>query len=311
MEYKKVTPLFKYIGGKSWLRDSLRKSMNAILEKNKSIKSYCEPFAGGLGAFLGVYDILIQNGVKEVILNDINSKLINFYTVVKNTPNELIEDYLQIEKGYIATIPSDAHLLHKVKDKDKIKELLTKTNEYYNSRRNDFNKEQTSIRSASLLLFLQHHCFNGVYRENSKGGYNTPFNWEIRIIDEKGVKDKINEANSVFITLNVTFTNKSFNEIDYNKETLYYLDPPYINEDIAENKYHKDGFTVEKQMSLIDSIKDTHFVYSNHANKLLDEKLKEINRELLIQKISRKNIISASSESRKADKVEILVETIT
>lgn len=310
MDYKKVTPLFNYIGGKSWLRNSLRKSVNAILEKKTHINSYTEPFAGGLGAFLGVYDILIQNNVTKVTLNDINAKLINFYNVVKASPDKLIEEYFLLEDECSQTIPKEATKLHKTKDKKSLKEQLVKTNEYYNQKRADFNKAQTPIKSAALLLFLQNHCFNGVYRENSSGGYNTPFNWEARTVDKVKVKEKINEVNQVFTQLNVSFTNKTFSDLTYDKDTLFYLDPPYINEDIGENKYNKDGFTVQKQLDLIDCIKDYSFVYSNHDNKILEDKFTSINRELLTQKIARKNIISASNESRKTDKIEILVETI-
>lgn len=310
MDYKKVSPLFNYIGGKSWLRNSLRKSVNAILEKKTNINSYTEPFAGGLGAFLGVYDILLQHNITSVTLNDINTKLISFYNVVKNNPAKLIDEYIKLEDECQKTIPSEALTLHKTKDKDKLKKLLTATNNFYNKRREEFNKQQKDISSAALLLFLQNHCFNGVYRENSNGGYNTPFNWEARTIDKTKVKEKIQEVNEVFSKLNVTFTNKSFSDLTYDKNTLFYLDPPYINEIISENKYHKEGFTVTKQMELIDCIKDFSFVYSNHDNKILEDKFNSIGRELLTQKIARKNIISASNESRKTDKIEILVETI-
>lgn len=310
MDHKKVSPLFNYIGGKSWLRNSLRKSVNAILEKKTNINSYTEPFAGGLGAFLGVYDILLNHKITSVILNDINSKLINFYNVVKNNPDKLIEEYIKLEDECQKTIPSEALTLNKTKDKDKLKTLLTATNSFYNKQREEFNKQQKDITSAALLLFLQNHCFNGVYRENSKGGYNTPFNWEARTIDKTKVKEKIQEVNEVFSKLNVTFTNKSFSDLTYDKDTLFYLDPPYVNEIISENKYHKDGFTVNKQMELIDCIKNFSFVYSNHDNKILEDKFNSIGRELLTQKIARKNIISASNESRKTDKIELLIETI-
>ena len=93
MEYKKVSTLFNYIGGKGWLKETLRLEISSIL-KNSSIDTYVEPFSGGLGAFLNIYDILIKNNIKKVILNDINAKIINFYTTVKENPELLIKEYI-------------------------------------------------------------------------------------------------------------------------------------------------------------------------------------------------------------------------
>ena len=57
LQYKKVNPPFKYIGGKTWLKDKLRAKVKHQVSKNK-FTAFCEPFCGGLGAFLNVYDIL-------------------------------------------------------------------------------------------------------------------------------------------------------------------------------------------------------------------------------------------------------------
>ena len=75
MDYKKIKPILKYIGGKTWMREHLRKEVSCILKK-QSINHYSEPFSGALGAFLSVYDILIDNNIKKVTLNDLNQHLI-------------------------------------------------------------------------------------------------------------------------------------------------------------------------------------------------------------------------------------------
>ena len=64
MDNIKIKPLFKYIGGKSWLRAELRYLVEKIFENNK-YNSYCEPFVGGLGSFLNIYDILLKNNIKN------------------------------------------------------------------------------------------------------------------------------------------------------------------------------------------------------------------------------------------------------
>lgn len=306
MDYNKVSPLFNYIGGKSWLKNNLRKSVETVLYNKNNIDTYVEPFAGGLGAFLGVYDLLFKNGIKNIVLNDINGKLINFYKVV-NESNNLIENYMKIENEYVETIPLEAKTLHKTKEKDSLKKLLENSESFYKEIRNKFNTNISNVESAACLLFLQNHCFNGVYRENSSGGYNTPFNWEAKIFDREKIEEKINSVKKVFKLFNVEFKVGSFADIEYNKNTLYYIDPPYINEDLVENKYNKSGFTVEMQKDLINRLNGNYFIYSNHDNNILLEEFENFKQELFIQKIARKNIIAASNESRKTDKIEILV----
>lgn len=309
MADKKTMTLFNYIGGKTWLKEHLKKEVAHLLGK-KNLTHYVEPFAGGLGAFLGVYETLLNYGVKNIILNDINTKLINFYTIVRDNPDELVKEYVLLENEYVLTIPEAAKILHKTKDKVILKTLLKSSEEYYKKVRDNFNKAQTATESAASLLFLQNHCFNGVYRENSKGGYNTPFNWEARIYTEEKMREKVMAVHDLFKQFNLEFSNKSFQELTFNEYSLYYLDPPYINEiEALENQYHKDSFNVEKQKQLIQTIKHSAFIYSNHDNDLLLNEFKNNGIMVDIKKIPRKNIISASNESRKTDKVEILVSS--
>lgn len=307
MEQKNTTPLFRYIGGKSWLREHLRRDILNLLSKN-TIDTYVEPFAGGLGAFLGVHDILSSHGVKNIILNDINKKLIILYKMLYENPQGLIQEYMKIENAFRASIPVEAWSMHKAKQKDELKIFLINASDFFKAVRNDFNVETDELQSASQLLFLQNHCFNGIYRENSKGGYNTPFNWEAKYITEERLLERVSAIGKVFNNFNITFTNNSYSELDYNKESLYYLDPPYINEiDTLENKYNKDCFTLNNQKELIRLIKDCVFLYSNHDNELLINEFNKNNMNIEILKIPRKNIISSSNESRKTDKLEILI----
>lgn len=46
----------------------------------------------------------------------------------------------------------------------------------------------------------------------------------------------------------------------FNNETLYYIDPPYINENNIENKYNKDLFNLSNQYDLINKIKNSFFI---------------------------------------------------
>lgn len=333
--YIDVKPLFKYVGGKRWLKEILRKNIkNQLIKGNKEGKpfdTYVEPFVGGMGAFLSVYDVLKENGIKTVIINDINTVLINFYRIVNGEnglkSETLLKTFIGLEKTFDTFVPEIVRKLHPLKDKLKIKDFLAKANNFYLEKRTRFNelvvKEKLSndeiIESSALLMFLQSHCFNGVYRENSKGEYNTPFNWSWKIKNEFHTKNELSDIKKVFKLFNMQIFNKSALEIEYNDEYLYYLDPPYLNEDIEENKYNKDHFGKDEQIKLIELIKDKSFVYSNHKNLTLLNHFgfqKEVegegfleNSNYEIEFVLRKNIVSASVESRQDDKEEIVVSS--
>jgi DNA adenine methylase len=308
MKQQTVSPLFKYIGGKSWLKEELNNTVNKVLKAQPNIDTYVEPFAGGLGAFLGVAETLIQNNIKTVILNDINIKLIQFYKNVYTNSEHLIEKYMEVENAYAETVPHIFFTYDKKIDKELIKASLIPASQYFNQIRSAFNIEQDPIMNSAYLLFLQTHCFNGIYRENSKGGYNTPYNWDARIITEERTREKINNVLNIFNKFDIQFSTGSYALLDYSLNALYYLDPPYLNEDsVIENAYHKDGFGIGEQENLIDNIKNTYFIYSNHNNNLLTDMFKDKNIKVNIKLIPRKNIISASKESRKNDKIEVLI----
>lgn len=301
----KIKPLFKYIGGKSWLRDELRASVLDCL-RNKTITTYAEPFVGGMGSFLGVYDILLENNIKNVILSDVNETLISVYQIIKDNPGVFLKELLIIENCFVDSVDK---YWKSIKDKDELKIKLKEAEQYFNKIKKDFNdnKNIIDVVQAARMVFLQKHAFNGIYRENLKGDYNTPFNWSgSNMLDD--IEVKIMELNELFNKFNIKFNVQSFDLNDYNKNTLYYLDPPYINEGMSENKYNKNVFTVENQIDLINKIKNVNFIYSNHKSKIL---LKEFNKisNLNIKEINRKNTISSNSKSRANDRIEILIKS--
>lgn len=301
-----IKPLFKYIGGKTWMKNHLRQELEHLFSLTKS-ETYVEPFAGGLGAFFGVYDVLLRNGIKNIILNDINPVLIAFYKQVKTNPDFIIKHYVSLENSFNKLIPLNIKNNIKTLSKEDIKVALKDAENFYLEVRDSFNKEKDVEQKTYKLLFLQKHCFNGIYRENSKGEYNTPFNWGVNEFREEDIKEKIQEVQKVFNLFNIEFNNQSYIDISYNKSNIYYLDPPYINDDILENKYNKDVFTAKEQFDLIEKIKDVPFIYSNHKNQKLLDKFNESFDEIHIREIKRKNIISSSAKSRAEDKIEILI----
>lgn len=74
-------PILKWAGGK-------RQILEDIMDKfpTQEINGYHEPFFGGGAVFFRkMHD-------KAVTINDVNSRLINFYRIVAEKPDELIEE---------------------------------------------------------------------------------------------------------------------------------------------------------------------------------------------------------------------------
>jgi DNA adenine methylase len=74
-----VRPFLKWAGGKRQLLSELKKNMP------KKYNTYYEPFIGGGALFFELQR-------SKVVVNDSNWELINCYQVIKEKPEELIED---------------------------------------------------------------------------------------------------------------------------------------------------------------------------------------------------------------------------
>jgi DNA adenine methylase len=330
-----VGKLFKWIGGKKWLSNDLSKIIKENI-KNKQVDCYIEPFAGGLGAFVHLVDDLRDNGIKKIILNDLNNNVINTYGFVKNNPTELFDSFICLVNKYQKTIPQKVYKLNKKNDKDEIKELLKKSRDFYLEKRKRFNliKNNNNIESSVLFLFLMRYCFNGVYRENLKGEFNSPYNWEFSILNVEDKLKSFNHYNKIFNEFNIVFENLDAFEFlkkyeSYYSNSLFYFDPPYLNKtsndndkaphtyqehiellcenknNNSENKYNKEHFGNNHQIKLLGEIKKIKSViFSNHALNIFKVFSNENYFKHII--VYRSNIINSNKNNRKNKIPEIL-----
>ncbi|HRJ15233.1 MAG TPA: Dam family site-specific DNA-(adenine-N6)-methyltransferase, partial [Saprospiraceae bacterium] len=104
------------------------------------IERYFEPFIGG-GAFL--FSMLPNSAT----ISDANPELVNCYQVIRDDVDSLI------------------HSLKRHKNEEK----------YFYEVRAQKPLEMNPIQRASRFIFLNKTCFNGLYRENRSGQFNTPF----------------------------------------------------------------------------------------------------------------------------------------
>ena len=158
----KAKPFLKWAGGKGQLLKQFEKYYPKELKERK-ITKYCEPFVGSGAVF---YHIMQTYDIKESIIIDVNQELILAYQTIKNDVKSLIKSLSTLEKEYLA------------KEQDERKDFFYEVRESFNSELEgiDFNNfSKKWIERTKQLIFLNKTCFNGLFRVNSKGGFNVPF----------------------------------------------------------------------------------------------------------------------------------------
>jgi len=221
-------PFVKWAGGKGQILNEIRKKYPA--ELGSRINKYAEPFIGG-GAVL--FDVLNSYNINEVYISDINNELIHTYMAIRDSVNDLIEVLRELEANYL---PSDNR-----------KAIYYDKRERFNALKID---NCSSLELAALFIFLNRTCFNGLYRVNSKGGFNVPQgSYKNPCICDEGnlyaVSQKLQGVNIVCGDYKL-----SANFID--ERTFAYFDPPYRPLTVTANftSYAQDGFCDAAQTEL-------------------------------------------------------------
>jgi DNA adenine methylase len=247
LKNKLVAPFLKWVGGK-------RQIMPAIVErfpKNISTYNYVEPFIGG-GA------VLFHLQPKKAVINDFNVELVNVYEVVKNDLENLISDLKKHE--------NTAEYFYKLRSLDRSTEF----------------KNLTKIQRASRIIYLNKTCFNGLYRVNNAGEFNTPFGKykTPNIVNEPTLKAVSKYLNSNEIKLLSGDYKDALTEIGGNP--FVYLDPPYHPVSINSNftGYIQGGWDMYDQIRLRTSCdelndKGIKFLLSNSATPLILDQYKK------------------------------------
>ena len=224
--YYMAKPFLKWAGGKGQL-------LNVIgANTPEHIDTYIEPFVGS-GAVM--FDILEKKpNIQHVIINDVNTDLINTYLTIRDNCNALIDILHDLYQSYISkTIDDRSTMFYEMREK-------------YNKR------EMDVLNHSALFIFLNRTCFNGLYRVNAKGYFNVPFG--------KYANPKICDGENLLavsaVLQNVEILNGDYAVLAEHARAgaFVYLDPPYkpISETSAFNSYVAGGFGDEEQVRLRD-----------------------------------------------------------
>ena len=187
--------------------------------------TYYEPFLGGGAVF---FYLAQQHPSLQAVLTDINPELINAYCCVRDKVEELIELLFD----------------HQSKHSKDNKEY------YYWVRSHSY---KTDTEKAARLIYLNKTCYNGLYRENSKGEFNVPIGrYKNPNICQP---DLLRSVSSLLARAQIQV--RKFDEIlDFatSREEFVYFDPPYYPISATSNftAYNRDNFKESEQLKLRD-----------------------------------------------------------
>ena len=227
----RAKPFVKWVGGKTQLLDEVKKSLPTNLHQFGNL-TYVEPFVGG-GAVL-FWILQEYPNINRAIINDINEELICTYRVIKNDVHSLICRLESIQTQYLSLAPEERKC-------------------FFLEKRRLFNtKNKSEVETASLFIFLNRTCFNGLYRVNSKGEFNVPHGKYVnpKICD----KDNLLAVSELLQRVEIMCGDFAETEKFAGTDSIYYLDPPYkpLSETSSFTSYSKGGFDDSEQVRLRD-----------------------------------------------------------
>lgn len=274
---KLVKPILKWVGGKRQLLDEIDQRLP------KKISYYVEPFIGG-GA------VLFDKQPQYARINDYNEELINVYRVVKDNPNELIEELVVHEEK---NEQLGSEWFYHVRGLD---------------RESNFD-ELSNVEKAARIIYLNKTCFNGLFRVNSAGQLNVPYGRykHPNIVNEVGIR----ALHKYFSEADIDMRQGDFAEClkDLPKGAFVYLDPPYmpITATSAFTGYTQEGFGYDEQVRLRDECiklreQGIHFLQSNSDC----EEIRELYKDFKIETVAAKRSINSRGDRRGAVK-EVLI----
>ena len=274
MSNSSVAPFVKWAGGKRQLIPQIRERMS------EKYNDYYEPFVGG-GAV--IFDLLPANA----LINDINKALINTYRTICNEPDAFLKEVNRLDN-----------------------DMWEDGKKYYYSIREHYNdklmRSEYDVELAALFVFINKHCFNGLYRVNGKGLFNVPYNNSRR----GSVDEDVIIATSEYLR-GVTIIDGDFEQACKNakKGDFVFIDSPYapLNPTSFES-YTKEGFDIESHKRLAKlydelTARGCYCMLTNHNTELINELYG--NKDYKIDVVSVKRMINSDASNRVGEEVII------
>ncbi|MDE7271483.1 MAG: Dam family site-specific DNA-(adenine-N6)-methyltransferase [Lachnospiraceae bacterium] len=274
MSNSNISPFVKWAGGKRQLLPQIKARMP------KEYNNYYEPFVGG-GA------VLFELRPENALINDINKALMNTYRQICSNPEAFLKEISRLDS-----------------------QMSEDGKTYYYSKREHFNdklmKAEYDIELAALFVFINKHCFNGLYRVNVKGLFNVPYNNS----RSSSVDDNmIMEISKYLKTVKIADGDFETACLDAAKGDFVFLDSPYapLNPTSFES-YTKEGFDIESHRRLAGLYDDLtsrgcYCMLTNHNTELINELYGS--KGYQIDVVSVKRLINSDASNRVGEEVII------
>lgn len=236
---------------------------------------YIEPFIGG-GA------LLFSRQPNSATISDINPELINCYQIIRDNVEGLVRS-LRCHKN---------------------------TEDHFYMVRAKKTDTMTPVQRASRFIYLNKTCFNGLYRENKSGQFNTPFGRYTNpcIVDE----DNLHAISRYLRRANVEILHSGYQHVLTTAQVgdLVYFDPPYAPLTKTANfaAYTKAGFTQADQEALAETFATLHrrgvkLMLSNSNADLI----RDLYKDFSIETVYATRAISCKGAGRAKAANEVLV----
>jgi DNA adenine methylase len=215
----KPGPFLKWVGGKT----QLLAQFEAFFPRQ--FQHYYEPFVGSGAVFFHLRPA-------QATLSDSNPYLIGAYRHIREHVEEVIALLNDIRSRYHALSPEE------------------QKREYYRVRTSYNGLSTDSIEKTAFLIFLNKTGYNGLYRENARGGYNVPFGRYTNpsIFDETNLRSVSHVLKQVRL-----IHDQYFHVVQTAQDgDFVYFDPPYmpISKTSLFTSYTKGAFLLEQQAEL-------------------------------------------------------------
>lgn len=265
---EKPKPFVKWVGGKRQLLAQFR-LMNLYPPEKFDSKNgrYFEPFVGGGAVF---FDLLPEKS----FLSDLNNELIVTYNIIKNDVEKLITTLKKYKIG----------------------------KEYFLNIRGQDPEKLSDVNIAARFIYLNRTCFNGVYRVNSRGGFNVPFGKYVNpiICDE----DNLRKVSKVL--KKVEIKKQDYKEVlkKAKRGDFVYFDPPYypVNKTALFTSYTSEKFLDKEQIELRDAFCELHkkgcFVMLSNSNTPFINKIYSGIKGIRITKVQAGRMINSQASER-------------
>ena len=253
-----AVPFLKWAGGKRQLLPQIRRCTPT------RFSAYAEPFLGSGAVFFDLVRRGQLPGV-PVRLSDTNADLIGTYEALRDDVEAVIRRLERLAEGHAR----DA------------------ARHYYEVRDGQFNRlragadtaqarsQAARLELAAAFIYLNRTCFNGLFRTNARGAFNTPLGRYARprICDAENLRAVARVLQQPQVTLAVA---------DYGDVAAWlpeggfvYFDPPYapLSRTAHFRAYTAAGFSDEEQARLRDlamalAARQVHVLLSNSVSPL-------------------------------------------